>query len=195
MKQERQCKFCLQPIDKPKGIYCEVCGRQRKEMLAERKKQGLCITCGNEKATKTQKCDKCRQEYVDGAKGRRDRRMNLGFCLCCGDEPSIGGKLCRTCVLRNAARVHFGTTKRWKDLDELFTRQNGTCPYTGKNLTIGIDASVDHIIPKSRGGSLGTENMQWVFAPVNFMKHNLLEEEFLPIINAVYEYRHITKAT
>ena len=190
MKHDRQCKFCLRPIGNLKGIYCQECGEKRKKKISQRKAEGICVTCGKEKAAKTTQCDRCHQAYVKNCQLRRTCWEASGLCPKCGKEDSIEGRTCSTCVLKNAARVHLGTTKRWKELRDLFVQQGGVCPYTGKKIAIGIDASVDHVVPKSRGGSLGIENLQWVYAPVNFMKQNLLEDEFLPLVSLIHEHRH-----
>jgi 5-methylcytosine-specific restriction endonuclease McrA len=64
-------------------------------------------------------------------------------------------------------------------------KQGGICPYTGKILSLGKDASVDHIVPKSRGGSTELSNLQWVYYQVNFMKGDMFHEEFLELIGLI----------
>jgi 5-methylcytosine-specific restriction endonuclease McrA len=53
-----------------------------------------------------------------------------------------------------------------------------TCPYTGEPLTVHT-AGLDHIIPRSRGGSLiDPNNLQWVSKVYNSAKHTMTDEEF-----------------
>ena len=63
------------------------------------------------------------------------------------------------------------------------------CPYTNKKLTLGDGTSIDHKVPKSRGGSLEISNLHWVCTEVNFMKRDMLHEEFLAAVKLIYENR------
>ncbi len=48
--------------------------------------------------------------------------------------------------------------------------QGGRCALTGGLLLPGVNASVDHIVPRSAGGTSDETNLQWVVADVNGWK-------------------------
>ena len=56
------------------------------------------------------------------------------------------------------------------------------CPYCKKVIPL-FDISVDHILPKSRGGTNDKENLQYVDMSCNYMKGNLLDSEFKDLMN------------
>ncbi len=62
---------------------------------------------------------------------------------------------------------------------ESFDKQGGRCIYTGVNLIMGDNATLDHKVPKSRGGSDSIENIQWVTRTINQMKTDMTHEEFV----------------
>jgi len=51
----------------------------------------------------------------------------------------------------------------------------GVCAYTGEH--VGVDGSVDHVLPRSRGGQNTWENVVWSSAKVNAKKGALTPEE------------------
>ena len=146
------------------------------------------MKCGKNKATTTKMCDSCCKSRQEAVGKRRKERLDKGLCIWC-NKPNLGGQLCLNHYLRKMARQYLGNSKRYKELQELFIKQDGICPYTGKKITLGVDTSIDHKFPKSRGGDLGIENLQWVHIRVNFMKQDLLEEEFYEMISLIYEHK------
>jgi 5-methylcytosine-specific restriction endonuclease McrA len=73
---------------------------------------------------------------------------------------------------------------------DLFESQNGICVYTGRVLTIGLDASVDHIKPKSVYPELrhDIKNMQFISLRANRAKLTLSHQEFLELCHDVVNY-------
>lgn len=53
--------------------------------------------------------------------------------------------------------------------------------YSGRRLVPGQNASLDHLVPRSRGGTDTLENLQWVDLKVNLMKTDLMHDEFLAL--------------
>jgi CRISPR/Cas system Type II protein with McrA/HNH and RuvC-like nuclease domain len=66
-----------------------------------------------------------------------------------------------------------------RQIQELLIAQNFQCAYSGKSLEMGSDATLDHKIPRSRGGSDDIGNLQWVSRRVNQMKTDFTHDEFI----------------
>ena len=64
-----------------------------------------------------------------------------------------------------------------RDVQEIFAFQFGECPYCGTNLSNAFE--IDHIVPLSRGGSNGPENIQLLCSRRNRKKHAKTHDEFL----------------
>jgi hypothetical protein len=185
IKLERMCKSCPNKVLDTKGVYCASCRQKRKDTWSERKRKGLCITCGKNQKRNGLKCECCYVGCQNNIKENRRERLEKGLCAFC-DNPRINNRLCLKHFLKFTSKTHLKSTKRYKELHELFVNQGGICPYTKIKLTLGKDASVDHIIPKSRGGSLeDVSNLQWVYCNVNFMKSDMLEQEFLDLVKLI----------
>jgi len=162
--------------------------RQRnKEKLAE----GKCniYNCENPRLTKSRFCEIHRAESVTRANKRDTKLINSGLCTSCGSESYMDcyqnrktrTKSCQTCYLKMSSCVHLGTVHRWNELLDLLIKQNFKCPYTGDVLILGVNDSIDHILPQDRHPERKQDinNMQWITRPMNNMKHKLLEHEFL----------------
>lgn len=58
----------------------------------------------------------------------------------------------------------------------LLIRDNYLCQYTGKKITID-DATIDHVVPRSRGGESTWENLVMCCRDINFRKADRTPEE------------------
>jgi len=76
---------------------------------------------------------------------------------------------------------------------ELIAAQQRRCALTGREL-IPADASLDHIIPISRGGPDCIENAQIVHKDVNRAKGVMLNAEFIKLCREVVAWATKTKA-
>lgn len=123
----------------------------------------------------------------------RDGQYSKGLCNVCKQPRLYDLKVCRKHYLMNVAKRHLGTQKRWKELEQLIEHQQYKCSYTGKDLILGLNSSIDHIKPLSIYPELNNNinNLQWVDSQVNFIKTNMSEEEFLFLIKQIYEYRKL----
>ena len=104
-----------------------------------------------------------------------------------------------------AKNYHKVPTKRWKgraSKDAIFMRDGGIDQYTGKPLD-KKDATMDHVIPKSRGGSNDWTNLVLTSREINTKKGNSLNSEIglrllrqpvapkpVPITELLREVRH-----
>lgn len=190
-KIENKCKTCHVVIGK-KSILCENCKKYEKELRNKRKEDGICVTCGISNYTNGFKCEKCYLNYNKSKKEKKEYRLLNGCCAFC-DEKRIHTRLCEKHYLQFTSRTHLNTMRDWEALKDIFEKQKGICPYTGKFLTLGLDASIDHIFPKCLGGSLGLDNLQWVYAPVNFMKADVTEDEFFNLVKLIYENKKLNE--
>lgn len=122
---------------------------------------------------------------------KRLRRRECGLCEECGNEPIIcNNRIGEVCKYKALARTATGSVTRWKDLKLVF-ETNPVCPYTKKQLQIGVNATLDHIIPTCRGGSDENENLQFVYFcddfDVNKIKGGMTDAEFRYAISVLYK--------
>lgn len=79
----------------------------------------------------------------------------------------------------------LGSKRGIEILRSLWDEQRGRCAVTGEVLVPGSTASIDHIIPKSRGGSSDGSNLRWVLLRVNQIKWDMTHDEFVDVCRAV----------
>lgn len=70
---------------------------------------------------------------------------------------------------------------------ELMKLQEFKCAMTGRALTPET-ASLDHMVPVSRGGQHVMDNVQVVHSEINGAKRTMLPEEFLALCAEVVEH-------
>lgn len=191
-------KVCCEDCGGPKEIggYCKACWnkrtKRRKKLFAEKKARGECITCINKTENKS-RCDECLIKQREQRKRRESKRFEKGLCVNCGkNKHTKHSKTCGNCFCRNVSKFHFNTYSKTEDLKNLLKHQNYICPYTGKKLILGETCTLDHILPKSRGGSNDMNNLQWVFCSeflnVNTIKWSMTDEEFRTLIVNIFEH-------
>lgn len=195
LEQRKLKGMCLQ-CDKPSGprskLYCDSCSdkfivnsQKRQEALKE---LGLCLQCM--KPSKSNRCSDCVSKNNAARRNAVIERQTAGLCVKCGKEKSVSGNTrCTVCCLKHSAWTYLKATNKWKELKEVFDKQQGVCPFTGRSLTVGIDTEIDHIVPRSCGGGDNIENLQWVHKDVNRMKSDKMESEFLELIAEIFDYR------
>lgn len=139
-----------------------------------------------------------RRERTNAA-GRKLRagRRKLGLCPRCGNESLPHAQFC---LLHWAAMIGGATCKAFKEefamalLDKL-DAQSYKCAVTGDILIPGFNASLDHIIAKSKGGALADlDNLQWVTGSVNFAKRQFTSDEFIEFCRKVITYHDLKLA-
>jgi hypothetical protein len=119
---------------------------------------------------------------------RRSAFAAAGQCVQCGaPRDAAGGLFCTTHIFKQAAYRWLSDVTRWRDLRTAFERQGARCVYTGEALVLGINASVDHKTPRSRGGANELANLQWVTWGVNRSKRDLTHDEFVSMCRCVTE--------
>ena len=188
-KQDGICLQCGGKAGPKSKLYCASCASKFSEHAKARASrlvtQGLCIQCMGSSASRV--CPSCREKNTQARRGKVLERERSGICVKCGKEPCVkSNRRCATCCLKHSAWTYFKSTNRWADFQSLFNSQHGVCPYSGRSLTIGFDAEIDHIIPRSAGGTDELSNLQWVHSDVNKMKAHQLPEQFLSLVAEIY---------
>jgi 5-methylcytosine-specific restriction endonuclease McrA len=186
--RRRVCIRCCSPItgqvqlcQKCRPILLSKSTHIRKRLRA----QGLCIICQKQARPGKNHCQPCAENYAIQYKKKTETRKTKNLCVTCGKLPPVPNSVqfrCTICYLKQVSRTWLGSTKHANWLLCLFNSQNGKCAYTGRSLILGIDAQLDHILPRSKEGKNIKENVQWLWKPINVMKQNLTEEEFWGII-------------
>lgn len=120
-----------------------------------------------------------------------------GECISCKKTSPHSNEYeaCVECHFKYLAKLYLKDRKRWKELEALWDKQGGTCPYTGLQLEFGVDASLDHIIPVSRDETLANDitNMEFVHSQVNSMKRDMTKEEFLEFLAMIHGNLNLQK--
>lgn len=133
-----------------------------------------CVRCGRIYGPSTG-TDISRSPYTKCCPRKLDEKLNYK-----GYKEITGSKM--TQIKDSARRRGFTYTVDGPYLWSVWEAQQGKCAYTGKQLTHGVDASLDRI--DSRVG-YEPGNVQWVDWTVNRMKLNIPHEEFIQICSLI----------
>ncbi len=149
---------------------------------------GKCVICCKVNDNlPNQKCIKCSNRQ--NTKVKAIRLMNHKNNLCRCGKLRYARKACEQCYFIRKAYDGTGSGADWKLVQKLLEEQDYRCAYTGEKLIPGDNASLDHKVPVSRGGSLHIDNVQWVTFRINDMKTDFIHDEFLNVIRFIYR-RH-----
>ncbi len=77
---------------------------------------------------------------------------------------------------KKAKRLNVDGEHTAEDIHHIYEKQKGLCYYCKKH--VWLDYHVDHVIPLSRGGSNGPENLVIACPECNMSKHNKLPHEW-----------------
>lgn len=135
-----------------------------KAWQAKNRAKGLCPSCAKP-AEKGRLCEGCR------AKQRADyrARVQAGVCTSC-QAPATAGQFCEEHWFRQVRVTHKLGPNGVAILRRLWAQQGGRCAITGDLLVPGGNASLDHITPRSKGGTSDEANLQWVTTETNWYK-------------------------
>lgn len=132
-----------------------------------------------------------RQIYTRNNQKRRARFREQRSCIKCG-KPSIEHST-QYCLF-HWANVIGNTCKRYdkvfaQQLLDKLEAQEYRCAISGVKLIPGYNASIDHIVPRSKGGLLDDlDNLWWVTMDVNFAKRQMLTDEFVEFCKMIVDY-------
>jgi hypothetical protein len=168
-------------------VSCNSCSNKnserKKEIRSRRLSDGLCVRCGkNYPENCKSSCDNCIKQKYEQSIILKEKRLEIDMCTQCGKKSACEGKKrCKLCIFKNICRKATGSTRNSKHLAKKIQDQNFTCPYTGIKLIVGVNASLDHIVPKSKGGSNNVENLEWIDLNVNLLKGARTKDDFMEI--------------
>jgi hypothetical protein len=185
------------------SVFCRPCadGHSRRQsarkarLRAEWAQAGatVCNNCGTLMPDGTFKlCERCRDHFRSAQKvagpRRRARKEAAGECANCAEPALRPSRYCRKHVLENGLRKHGIEADRYEEFWKKLQAQGFRCYYTGELLVPGVNASIDHRVPTSRGGSrTDIDNCVWCDRDVNAFKNDLTEEEFVQRCKAIAE--------
>lgn len=155
-------------------------------------------SCGREVLTGFASCAVCLEK--SRVAGRKDyyARAARGQCVYCQDRAEVG-MFCLTHWFKNIGVSHgLGNKRGIALLRQLWNEQKGRCAVTGELLVPGITASIDHAIPKSKGGLSNKENLRWVLLNINRAKWDMTHDEFVEVCRLVvrtHDHSNVTKPT
>ena len=150
-------------------------------------------------------CRVCLQKNCFKMEVERFVRKVFGVCLRCGkNPPKQGVQQCQDCTdyltksaKKQRQKTFFGLRCRSegfvysvgaaKMLWSLWKEQRGRCALTGRRLNRN-NSQVDHIVPKSKGGSNERTNLRWLHTDVNQARRALSDSEFLDLCRDVAKY-------
>jgi len=148
----------------------------------------LCTKCGQCPAVVGKNgCINCNAKHNTLTKLKQRRAKSKGLCAkSCGRPliPNAGG-YCKECWFKRHATKLWGDAKKYPELIQLMESQNWICPYTGRQLIIGINASLDHKLASDKGGINEISNLHFVDTRANIAKSFLTEEEFFQLCRDV----------
>lgn len=158
---------------------------------------GLCSRCGKTpRRINLVYCEPCGKRDAARVKARRDKNVANGVCTACGKHqslPSMTGKkysLCERCYFKKTSTDCLKTAKYAEALGQKLHDQNYRCAYTGELIVLGLNDSLDHVLPISKFPKLRSDptNVEWVTRKVNCMKWDSTREEFIATAYAVIRH-------
>jgi hypothetical protein len=180
---------CGRPRD-GKRLTCSGCTAlarsAARRLYRQRRSQGLCGLCGGTvEAGRGATCAGC----SDKQRAQRRRATEDGRCLKCFTRPKLPDhQQCESCWFKRQAHKHLGSTTRSSDLRSIWLRQKGLCALSGERLVPGLNASVDHVVPRSLGGTDEASNLRWVETTVNQARSNMSDEAFVAMCRRVVDH-------
>lgn len=86
-----------------------------------------------------------------------------------------------------AMKLRSSERATYTELAAIWKKQRGCCGLTGERLT-RLNSHLDHIIPKTRGGSDKANNLRWVTKEANLLKRDLTDAELFQFCSNVMRW-------
>lgn len=141
-------------------------------------------------------CEPCGDRSVTNGKFRKETWAKNGICTNCGKNPSLPAMIgkrypfCERCYFKKTSIDCLKTAKHAGLIGQKLRDQNYRCAYTGEKIILGLNDSLDHILPISKFPELRSDpaNVEWVTRKVNCMKWDSTREEFIATAYAVVRH-------
>lgn len=176
LQEKNHCVNCGYAFSSDEHKKC-LDDKNRRDRLSIKKlkENNCCLRC--ECPFESIEHKKCLEEV----RSKRKATVKGGYCRSHPSQqlyPNL--KSCLACWFANKAGNTLGSQGKFKtSIKDLIEKQNWKCTYTGELLIPGINASLDHIIPVSKGGKNKISNIQWITLQMNNMKTNMSHNEFI----------------
>ena len=181
--------------------WCKDCRREharnRRETFEQERDKACvakrCSTCGKTKPasefTKRRGSKDGLQSWCKKCRTKKDAERSAkktadGICVYCSEEKLEHSIKCLKCWANAAARL---ANRRCQgkvtgvEVLRLLERQGYRCPRTGRQLVPGLNASLDHIMSISQGGTNAIENLEMVDLNYNRAKNVMSHQDLLQL--------------
>ena len=146
---------------------------------------GICVDCKEPSVLSKVRCYKCMNRRNKRARLDYQNKLKIGQCVTC-KEKATAGAFCFKHWLKNIGHSYkLGNKEGIILLGELWDAQNGHCAITKVKLIPGHNASLDHIIPLSKGGTNERANLRWILLSINRAKADMTDQELLEMCQLV----------
>lgn len=188
-----ECKDCgAKRGDDGTTVFCRSCANRssvnasnrNKRLRLERKgNKNACYLCGKEKADDNfSTCEECREKSKIYRKNNADRikliKFESGSCKACS-KPAMKNR-CKSCWTQDILRKHKIAPSLWETFWNMLENQDFKCFYTGIEITPEVNASLDHVVPKVKGGTNDLDNLVWCDRKINSFKN---DNDYTSLIN------------
>lgn len=179
--------------ERTKQHYAKYNKERRDNLIAA----GLCAYCGKcPPRPRYRSCQRCSDTVTAATKVSRARAVADGRCPNCGKNPvlpAMQGKswsFCESCYFKKTSIDCLKTAKHAELIGEKLRQQNYRCAYTGEEIILGLNDSLDHILPIVHFPELRSDptNVEWVTRKVNCMKWDSTRDEFIATAYAVVKH-------
>lgn len=184
--KEAKCTKCKKHPCAAGRKLCAACLRIAAKYRAQHAVAGLCNrACSRPRLNGYKCCAECLNKKRVENRAMYHDRLQRGQCPKC-HQAAAAGSYCFDHWVQNIGNAHgLGNKNGIKLLRDIWEEQKGVCAVTGTALVPGGNASIDHNIPKSRGGTNDRSNLRWVLLRVNQLKWDMTHEELLDMCRLI----------
>lgn len=166
------------------GLACSCtacCGSTSKTKRRRRQMMGTCNCCTEPTAPGRKQCERHLSMAREGLRRRQVDAARNGRCTSCACKAAAFGSRCERCWWMRLGSVYLGRGARHVELKALLDAQGGRCAISGRQIMPGVNGSVDHIVPRSKGGKNEISNLRWVERDANYYRGNMSDDDLIQL--------------